>query len=322
MYEAARILTVGTGAIGSIYSWRLAQSCEVTTVCRSNYQAVLKKGFEIDSMKWGQGVFKPHHVVQSVQEAKTYGPFDYVLVTLKALPDVYDVADIIAPAITEGKTTIVLIQNGFGIEPPIVKRFPLNPLISIVAYIGVSQVGHGVIKMNAIERLQVGTYHGCAVESETSCERFKSLLEKGDVMVEPVEDIEQSRWEKLFWNGSFGPVCAILGLNTSQVIENEAAIDIVKRLMREIMEAASAATGIDYGIDDRIEALISTTAIGAANYKPSMQLDLERKQPMEVDVILGTVLRSAKEHNVATPTLETIHGLCRSMNLHNIKAQL
>lgn len=52
---------VGTGAVGSIYSWRLAQTCEVTTVCRSNYQAVLDHGFEIVSPKFGNGVFKPHH---------------------------------------------------------------------------------------------------------------------------------------------------------------------------------------------------------------------------------------------------------------------
>ena len=54
-------LSVGTGAVGAIYSWRLAQTCEVTTVCRSNYDAVKQHGFDIESPKFGNGIFKPHH---------------------------------------------------------------------------------------------------------------------------------------------------------------------------------------------------------------------------------------------------------------------
>lgn len=126
---------VGTGAVGAIYSWRLAQSCKVTAVCRSNYEVVKRNGFQIDSVKFGQGTFRPHHgkvsfksckgldslangwlsvVVRHVSEANEHGPFDFVMVTLKALPDVYNVGEIIAPAVTEGRTAIVLVQNGFG----------------------------------------------------------------------------------------------------------------------------------------------------------------------------------------------------------------
>lgn len=55
-------------------------------------------------------------MVRTVSEAAQSDdtPFDYILVTMKALPEVYDVAEIIAPAVTPGKTTIVLIQNGLG----------------------------------------------------------------------------------------------------------------------------------------------------------------------------------------------------------------
>ena len=53
-------------------------------------------------------------MARTVSDAKEFGPFDYIVVTLKALPDMYDTADIISPAVAEGKSTIVLIQNGFG----------------------------------------------------------------------------------------------------------------------------------------------------------------------------------------------------------------
>ncbi|KAJ8652690.1 hypothetical protein O0I10_011697 [Lichtheimia ornata] len=317
-----RILTVGTGAVGSIYSWRLAQTCEVTTVCRSNYQAVLDHGFEIVSPKFGNGVFKPHHVVRTVEEAKAFGPFDFIVVTLKALLDVYDTGEIIAPAVEEGKTTIVLIQNGFGVEPPIVKRFPKNPLVSVVAYIGANQVGPGKVEMKAFEYLRVGTYHGCAVDSEAACTLFKECLTKGGVQVDPVDDIEEARWEKLFWNGAFNPVCALLHLDTTQVMENEAALGIVRRLILEYAAAATAATKKEYNGEEIYDNIIKLTANSAPNYKPSMQLDSERKQPMEVEVIVGTAVRSAKEHGVNVPTLELMRELLGAMNIHHLKSQL
>ncbi|SAL97004.1 hypothetical protein [Absidia glauca] len=230
MSSSPRILTVGTGAIGAIYSWRLSKSSQVTTVCRSNYDIVNEQGFSIDSKKFGTEIFKPHQVVRTVSEAaesdKT--PFDYILVTMKALPEVYDVAKIIAPAVTPGKTTIVLIQNGLGVEEPIVENFPNNPIVSIVAYIGTSQVSPGHISMVGSENLVVGNYLPSKIENTEQKKIFIDLLEKGDVHTTPVDDVERVRWQKLFWNASFSPVCAITGMNTSEVLANEQALASVR----------------------------------------------------------------------------------------------
>jgi 2-dehydropantoate 2-reductase len=59
MTHNPRILTVGTGAIGAIYSWRLSKTCDITAVCRSNYEAVKSNGFNIESAKFGNEIFKP-----------------------------------------------------------------------------------------------------------------------------------------------------------------------------------------------------------------------------------------------------------------------
>lgn len=54
----------------------------------------------------------------------------------------------------------------------------------------------------------------------------------------------------------------------------------------------------------------------------SRQLDIERQQPMEVEVIVGTAVRSAKEHGVNVPTLEMLRELLGAMNIHHLKSQL
>lgn len=150
------------------------------------------------------------------------------------------------------------------------KRFPKNPLVSVVAYIGANQVGPGKVEMKAFEYLRVGTYRGCAVDSEAACTLFKECLTKGDVQVDPVDDIEAARWEKLFWNGAFNPVCALLRLDTTQVMENEAALGIVRRLIHEYAAAASASTKNDYNGQEIYDNIINLTAKSAPNYKPSM----------------------------------------------------
>lgn len=137
-------------------------------------------------------------VVRTVSECQDES-FDYVLITLKALPEVYNVADIIASVIKDEKTTIVLIQNGLGIEEPIVERFPNNPLISIVAYIGVSQHEPGKITMIGGESLVVGKYLKAQCSSDEQRSKFVEYLNKGGVDVQVVEDIEKVRWQKLFW---------------------------------------------------------------------------------------------------------------------------
>ncbi|KAI8098884.1 2-dehydropantoate 2-reductase [Halteromyces radiatus] len=310
------VLTVGTGAIGAIYSWRLSKSAQVTTVCRSNYSVVNDNGFSINSVKFGQENFKPHHVVKTVSEAveaNNGAPFDYVLVTMKALPEVYNVADIIAPAVTPGQTTIVLIQNGLGVEEPIVENFPDNPLVSIVAYIGTSQTSPGHISMVGKESLAVGTYLPSKVDSSIQKQSFIDLLLQGGVDAMALDDIERIRWQKLFWNASFSPVCALTGMNTSELLANKEALTSVKSVMKEVILAANA-MGYDFDVDEQVKDMIERTEATAMNYKPSMQLDLERKQPMEVEVILGTPLRRAKAKGLHVPHLELMHDLLSATN--------
>ncbi|KAG0004422.1 hypothetical protein BGZ65_000416, partial [Modicella reniformis] len=63
--DQLRFKSVGTGAVGAYYSWRMQQSgqCTVTVVCRSNYEIVKTKGIEFQTIAWGEGphIFKPDH---------------------------------------------------------------------------------------------------------------------------------------------------------------------------------------------------------------------------------------------------------------------
>ena len=135
------VLIFGTGGVGSVYGWLMQQAgANVTAACRSNYTQVKSHGLRIRSAEWGSQLFSPT-TVASVEEASEHGPFDYIIVCSKAFPET---ASLIKGAVTDA-TTIVVAQNGIGIEEPYARLYPGNTIISGVVYLPVVQVELGVV---------------------------------------------------------------------------------------------------------------------------------------------------------------------------------
>jgi len=293
----SRILTVGTGAIGAYYTWRMQQAgnSTITTVCRSNYDAVKANGIEIQTTAWGEGphIFRPDHVVKAVP-METY---DYIIVCMKALPDVYSIPDIIAPAVEASpQASIVLIQNGIGIEDPIKKRFPHNPILSSIAYIGVTQNSAGVVYHSGpVQRLVVGLFEPIeGVDTATALQVFGDRCKLGGLETIVTDDIQNFRWQKLVWNGSMNPVCILSDLWTvSNVLADEKYVVMARTTMTEI---AALAEALGYAMPPTlVEVSMSTSARLAPGYKASMVIDLEEGRPLETEVILHNPIKIAED---------------------------
>ncbi|KAG0329328.1 hypothetical protein BG000_000105 [Podila horticola] len=296
----SRILTVGTGAIGAYYTWRIQQSgnCTVTAVCRSNYEQVKAKGIEIQTIAWGEGphVFRPDHVVKAVPR-ETY---DYIVVCLKALPDVYSIADIIAPAVEESpNAAIVLIQNGIGIEDPVKARFPRNPILSTVAYIGVTQNELGVVYHSGpTQRLVMGLFEPIeGVDAPLALQIFGERCKQGGIETIVADDIQNYRWQKLVWNGAMNPICILSDLWTvSNVLADDKYNAMAYTTKSEIVALAEA---LGYPMPATlVHTSMTTSAKLAEGYKASMVVDLEEGRPLETEVILTNPIHIAESRNL------------------------
>ena len=139
-------------------------------------------------------------VFKSVDEAQHLF-WDYIVVSLKVLPDVSDDSALLAPVVTENKTTIVLIQNGIGIEQPYRSRFPSTPILSAVTIVSVEQVEPGVIVQNRWTRISVGPFtDGNGFDNSALAEPFVGLLQKGGISDAEVYDergLQVVRWHKI-----------------------------------------------------------------------------------------------------------------------------
>ena len=129
------ILVIGTGAIGAFYASRLStvSGTKVSAVCRSNYNVIKKNGIRVTSPIFGDTTFKPAYTFGSVEEARKTKDqnkllWDYLIVTTKVLGD----PSALAEGLVDDKSSVVVFQNGLGIEEPYRTRFPSSPIISAV----------------------------------------------------------------------------------------------------------------------------------------------------------------------------------------------
>jgi 2-dehydropantoate 2-reductase len=276
-----RILIFGTGSLGIVYTWVLSRAVpasHITAVCRSNYAAAARDGLTVHSTIWGDDLRVRPVVARSVDEAVALARssttpsdeddanaplFDYVLVTAKALPTTPSAAELIGPAVTPGRTAIVLVQNGVAIERPYAAHFPANPLLSAVAYMPATQLSPGIVRHREIERLHVGPYPAVRAEvasssssSPSSAEdegdgnavlgegegeyemllrrerrswhaarRWAALFDKAGATAVLHADVQVERWRKLLVNGSWNPICALTRCRDRQFLDLDLGAD-------------------------------------------------------------------------------------------------
>ncbi|KAJ2503165.1 hypothetical protein GGH96_000414 [Coemansia sp. RSA 1972] len=306
------VLLVGTGALGSIYAWRLQEGgIRVTCVCRSNYQAVKNTGFRITSDKYGNHTYMPTRVVQSVDEAADM-EYDFIIFCTKALPNLSDNSDIIASAVGP-RTVILLIQNGIGIEQPFAKRYPNTSVVSVISYIDVSQPEPGVIEHGSISSLLMGIYGQPNDSVRERLDVLSNVWNEQGALCTVVDDVQPYRWLKLVWNASFNTVSVVSGgNNTREMLDNPQCKELLRNVMREVYAIGEAATGKP--LPERMgicgpDGFIEETDKRDVAVVPSMLMDYRAHRPMEHDVILNRPLQVARQMGIRAPYMEAVYAM-------------
>lgn len=172
----------------------------------------------------------------------------------------------------EEKPTVVLIQNGIGIEHPVQQSYRDIPIISVVAWIGTNLKPDGRVTHGMLEKLVIGLYEGEGrgaelnpQSGETSdpffdpagyklrggeerrryglkrTQEFASILEQGGGSVEISGEIQARRFEKNVWNASLSSMCTISRSTVSACVSEANlpfTLPVVRRTMLEVLYVA------------------------------------------------------------------------------------
>ncbi|XMA18990.1 hypothetical protein WAI453_011781 [Rhynchosporium graminicola] len=320
------ILIVGAGAIGAFYASRLAQvpDTQVSVVCRSNYKAVHANGFAMSSPKYGDEKFIPYETFASPKQAvESKLSWDFVVISTKALAE--DASGILVGLVEEGRTTIVLIQNGLGVELYYANRFPSAPILSAVTIASAAQTSPGVIKHNRWTRISIGPYLPDASTAtsnslgEKACgsnKKFVQLLKAGgiaDAEEYSHAKLQMVRWHKIAINASMNPSAVLSGGSTNNEMSVDPEMYIhLKGVMDEVIATAEKVLGTplpkEFASSD---AILKSTQKNTSGSKASMLLDWEAGKKMELEVILGNPIRIARAKGYEMPRLQTLYALLR-----------
>lgn len=329
MSSKPKVLVVGSGGVGTIaaLSLYLNDKAEVTLVVRSDYNRIIKDGYTIKSVTYGNyDNWRPHHVSKSVADAQAeHGPFDFLVLTTKNIPDGASTCEeIIRPAVTE-KTAIILVQNGVGLDEPMRAAFPNNTLILGILLIGSTNVDC-VVNNVYKDQLILSPFTSEGYDHDTAMEKvheFEDLYrnpdpEKNFVKIE--ECSKRSRWEKLVYNAVLNTICALTGMDVNRCQITGANETLFLPAMREVIAIAKS-EGVE--LDELIAHKFLHIGDGLF-YAPSMLVDFRKKQLCELEVIIGNPLRFAERNNVLAPILNTVYHLLkiRQMSLKEEKGMI
>ncbi|KAI5244557.1 2-dehydropantoate 2-reductase [Aureobasidium subglaciale] len=260
--------------------------------------------------------------------------YDYIVCAHKAITPGLDPDDF--RSVANMDTTFVILQNGVGNEEPFRQSFPYSTIVSCVVsllpccvvcrswqwlmcgqiWVGATQESPGVIQHTASEHTDIGLYPNPNIEPDletTRLEGFAAMLRAGGTPYTISDDIQVRRWEKVVWNVAWNPLTTLTQQNTQDWLSSsKESVSVTKRLMREVIGVARrSGVALEYGLVDILMERIQ----GMPGIESSMMVDAREGRRLEVEVILGTPMRRAREFGMDVPTLATVYALTVAVDL-------
>lgn len=166
---------------------------------------------------------------------------------------------------------------------------------------------NAVINHNGgVDKLSVGYFQNNNLSAEVqkkSAKMFVEIYSNKYNICNYVSDVKYMRWKKLVYNASLNSVCALTGVDIGRLEIFGGMEGLVRPAMKEIILIAKS-DGIILP-DDLIEEMIRID--DGKWYKPSMLVDFENNNYMEIINILGNPLKIAAEANISTPYLSVLY---------------
>ena len=128
--------------------------------------------------------------------------FDYVLLCVKALPDVYDLAAVIESVVTPQHTCILVnTTHTLGVEAHLEQRFPTNVVLSLVSGAEITQLGSSEFEHLGATDVWVGPANKnatipAAIQNDMA-EALAMTLSTGQVECKVSGNIRQQQFERM-----------------------------------------------------------------------------------------------------------------------------
>ena len=279
-----RILVVGAGAIGGYFGGRmLAAGTDVTFLVRARRAAQLaERGLVIRSPRGDATLPDP----PTVQAGAITGPFDAVLLSCKAF-DLEQAMESFATAVGTG-TKILPLLNGMAHIDALAARFGEGAVLGGQCQISTTLEPDGTVRQfGELQALTLGERDGAA--SAVAQDLAAALAPCGGRLS---ETIVQDMWEKWAFITTIAATTCLMRASIGDVVAagaSEVPLGIAAECLAIVERCGHAARP---AMAERLRTGVTTPG---SPFMASMLRDVERGGPIEVEHVLGDLLRRGGE---------------------------
>ena len=298
---------IGTGAIGAYYGAKLAYAGnDVHFLLHSDYDFVKENGLQIDSCDGSFHLSDPN-IYHSTADMPAC---DVVIVALKTTNNSRLLLELLTPLL-HTDPTVLLIQNGIGVEADVQKMFPKRQLAAGLAFICSAKSEPGRVNHQCYGSINIGNY---SCHDTAQLKRLIADFDAAGVKAAEV-DYHEARWKKAVWNMPFNGMTVALGAQTDKILANAATRQLIYDQMLEVIGAAQA-LGVK-GLDSTFANKMIESTLQMTPYSPSMKLDYDFRRPMEIEYIYSHPIAVARAAGFDMPKLAMLEAELRFLDAKN-----
>ncbi|KAN0067088.1 Ketopantoate reductase PanE/ApbA C terminal domain containing protein [Elaphomyces granulatus] len=260
-------------------------------------------------------------LVRSPDEASSReNAYDYVILCVKALPDVYDLGAVIESVVTPQHTCILVnTTNTLGVESQLEHRFPTNVVLSLVSNVNIVQTGPSEFEHDDSTEIWVGpASRSNYIPLDTQNDMASALaltLCSGHVDCKVSSNIKQEQFDRMIGQIAFFPTSVLFEApNHAQLLEKVGVRQLVSDVIDELIELA-VAQGCHFSDDFRQKTM--ERLVAPSDTPSTMYQDFLARRPLEVETYLGSPIKLAIESGVHLPRIETMYAMLHHINVVN-----
>jgi 2-dehydropantoate 2-reductase len=301
-----RFAILGSGAVGGYYGAKLARAGhDVTFVARGAHLAAIREhGLQVRSPMLGDFTVR----AAAEEDTRRVGPVDVVLLAVKA----YDNASALPfiPPMMGSDTAVLTIQNGVDSPSEVAAVVGEDAVLGGTTYIATAIAAPGVIEQTGTHRRIVfGEVFGELPRESDRVRRIHEALSGADIQADAAVDGRVPIWEKFIFLVALAGFTGATRLPIGPVWSDPFIRARFLDGCREV-ERLARAEGVDVAAD-RIEQIERYVASIPGTMRSSLLIDLAQGKRIEVEALLGSVVRRAERLGVPVPIIATLYAVLK-----------
>jgi 2-dehydropantoate 2-reductase len=298
-----RIAVIGAGGVGGGFGAALAKAgADVTFLARGAHLAAMKSaGLKI------QGARGETHIVptRATDDPAEIGQVDIVLFCVK-LWDV-ESAGMRIKSLIGPDTAVIPLQNGIDAAERLIPILGKEAVMGGVAQISASIIAPGVIQqVGTFMRMIFGEFDG---KPTKRAEDFLALCLKASFEATLSDQILTDLWMKFILLAANSGIMALARQPIGKLRDDPDIRPIFRAAYQETINVGRA-RGIALPAD-ALDKIVALSSHFPPAMKPSMALDLDRGNRMELPWLSGKVAELGRELGMPTPTHSMMYAMLK-----------